>query len=88
MAKIIANSVLSNPEVNFKPIYCGGNGKATVDRIRNALKPKRIHTFPEFESRSLDGYKVVLLDEIHNMHSRSQQKLRKLIEAKRHSIRF
>ncbi|MFB6144363.1 MAG: AAA family ATPase [Candidatus Nanohaloarchaea archaeon] len=85
-AQIIAKELLDNPEANYKELDCSKLGSDVVEKALNKLKPKEMRKISECPR--YDDFKVVLLDELHNVTSRSQQKLRKIIEEaeERHQI--
>ena len=77
-ARIIAQELLSNPESNYKEIDCSRLGNQVVEVAENKLDSKRMRKLSEYPIA--DDFKVVLFDELHNVTSTTQQKLRKIIE--------
>lgn len=77
-ARIIAQELLSNPERNYKEVDCSRLGNKVVEVAERKLQTKRVRSFSDFPIA--DRFKVVLLDELHNVTSKSQEKLRKVIE--------
>jgi DNA polymerase III delta prime subunit len=86
LAAIIADEMLSAPKQNFTEIDCSKLGNKVVEKADECLKPK--HSISLEEYPDVDEFKVVLLDELHNVDPRTQQKLRKIIEegGTRHQI--
>lgn len=85
-AQVLAKGLLDNPEANYKEIDCSRLGREVVKESMEKLRPKEMRKLSEYPRH--DRFKVVLLDELHNVSSATQQKLRKMIEAaeERHQI--